>query len=170
MANEEDARKDLHGRYETSLFVIVFGVLFILDFLSKNALAGARPGTVISTAFDPVFKIHVSFNTGGAWGVFPNSAVILGILAVVICVVVLVFFAVQRKSLSTLETVGLALIFAGGIGNALDRLISGAVLDFIDLSFMNFPIFNVADIGVTCGVVIFFLGIILRLKSERKGA
>ena len=54
---------------------------------------------------------------------------------------------------------------AGGIGNAIDRFAQGFVIDFIEFSFMDFPVFNVADIGVTCGFVILIIGFILSTRS-----
>ena len=50
---------------------------------------------------------------------------------------------------------------AGGIGNALDRFTLGYVVDFIEPVFIDFPVFNVADIGVTCGFVLFLAGMLL---------
>ena len=49
---------------------------------------------------------------------------------------------------------------AGGLGNAYDRFFTGYVVDFINVTFMDFPVFNVADIGVTCGIVAFFVFVI----------
>ena len=74
---------------------------------------------------------------------------------------------VQRKVVSWPEVVGLALVVGGGIGNAIDRFVLGYVVDFIDLTFMNFPVFNIADIGVTCGLVLFLVAWLVR---ERKTA
>ena len=59
------------------------------------------------------------------------------------------------------ETVGFALVVAGGIGNAIDRFLLGYVVDFIEFAFFEFPVFNVADIGVTCGFVILIIGLIV---------
>ena len=56
------------------------------------------------------------------------------------------------------QTIGLALIIGGGFGNAIDRFALGYVIDFIETTFIKFPIFNVADMGVTCGIVIFLCG------------
>ena len=56
--------------------------------------------------------------------------------------------------------VSLALVVAGGIGNCIDRLTTGYVVDFIRLTFIDFPVFNVADICVTCGVVLFLIALI----------
>ena len=55
---------------------------------------------------------------------------------------------------------------AGGIGNALDRFTLGYVVDFIETTFIDFPVFNVADIGVTCGFVLFVLGLLLSFKAS----
>ena len=61
---------------------------------------------------------------------------------------------------------GGALVVAGGIGNAIDRFIQGYVVDFIELSFMDFPVFNIADIGVTCGVALIFIAVIFFWRGD----
>ena len=55
---------------------------------------------------------------------------------------------------------------AGGLGNALDRFTLGYVVDFIEPVFIDFPVFNVADIGVTCGFAIFLAGMALAWRRE----
>ena len=82
------------------------------------------------------------------------------------CAALLAFAIVQRERISWPEIVGLALVIAGGVGNALDRFLLNHVVDFIDLSFMDFPVFNVADIGVTCGIAIFLVGWLWRQRIE----
>ena len=58
------------------------------------------------------------------------------------------------------------LVVAGGIGNAIDRFSQGYVVDFIEPVFIDFPVFNVADIGVTCGFVLFLVGVIVSWRHE----
>ena len=53
------------------------------------------------------------------------------------------------------------MVVAGGIGNAVDRFANGFVTDFIEFSFIDFPVFNIADIGVTCGFALLIIGIIV---------
>ena len=77
---------------------------------------------------------------------------------IVIAIVVWIMLAKQTR---TLEIVSLGLIAAGGIGNCIDRLTTGYVVDFIEFVFFEFPVFNVADIGVTCGFVILIIGLIV---------
>ena len=61
---------------------------------------------------------------------------------------------------------GAALVVAGGLGNAFDRFALGYVVDFIEPVFIDFPVFNVADIGVTCGFVLFLVGVIVSWRHE----
>ena len=64
------------------------------------------------------------------------------------------------RDISPLAIISLALVFAGGLGNAIDRFEYGYVVDMISTIFIDFPVFNVADIGVTCGIVLFVISII----------
>ena len=58
------------------------------------------------------------------------------------------------------------LLVAGGLGNAFDRFALGYVVDFIEPVFIDFPVFNVADVGVTCGFVLFLVGVIVSWRHE----
>ena len=86
-------------------------------------------------------------------------------------VLLLVFAPHRRTQRARLQMAGYALVLAGGIGNAIDRFVQGYVTDFIEFSFIDFPVFNVADIGVTCGfaliVICYFLS--ATSKTARKG-
>ena len=57
-------------------------------------------------------------------------------------------------------------MFSGGLGNAFDRFAQGYVIDFIDFTFIDFPVFNIADIGVTCGFVLLVIGYLLAARKE----
>ena len=111
-------------------------------------------------------------NTGAAWGMFGDSTFALGVVSVIVCIaVVLVFLFYERAfghRATALETCALSLIAAGGIGNAIDRFVNGFVVDFIDLTFMDFPVFNIADIGVTCGFVLLVIGYLLATRPPSR--
>lgn len=99
---------------------------------------------------------------------FNDSTVLLGIMSTLVCLFIIAYFFFMRKSLSYFETIGLSLVLAGGLGNAIDRFSLGYVVDFIEFSFIDFPVFNIADIGVTCGFALFLLGFILRERKLSK--
>ena len=89
-------------------------------------------------------------------------------MRVILCVLIAVcaFFASREASL--LEMVGLALVFAGGIGNMVDRLIHGYVIDFIAPVFIDFPTFNIADMGITCGIICVLVALAMRLFGKER--
>ena len=68
------------------------------------------------------------------------------------------------------ELIGISLVVAGGIGNAIDRFTLGFVVDFIEPTFIDFPIFNIADIGVTCGIILFIVSLLIHERTEAKRA
>lgn len=127
----------------------------VIDQAVKAALNAHAAGTVLSGPIAGVFRLLLVHNTGGAWSMFAGATVALGVFSLVMCAGLCVFVALQRAVITWPEVVGLGLVVGGGIGNAIDRFMHGYVVDFIDLTFMNFPVFNIADIGVTCGLVLF---------------
>ena len=67
-----------------------------------------------------------------------------------------------------LFSLGAALVVAGGLGNAFDRFMLGYVVDFINLTFIDFPVFNIADIGVTCGFVLAAIAFLFFWKTPEE--
>lgn len=98
-------------------------------------------------------------------GLFSGTTPILAGIAIVVCVVVCVFAWRESMMANGSEMVGLGLLVAGGIGNCIDRLVYGYVVDFITPTFINFPTFNIADIGVTCGIVLAAIGIYINSRT-----
>jgi signal peptidase II len=90
-----------------------------------------------------------SANTGGAFGILSNQPVLLAAIGAVV-VVVLFFIAPRLAASSRLALVGTGLVLGGALGNVLDRVRLGHVVDFVDLHF--WPVFNVADAAITVGV------------------
>jgi signal peptidase II len=153
---------------------IVFACLFIawivIDQTVKAQFADAVIGRVLAGPFAGLFDFRLVHNTGGAWGIFSGSTVALGVFAVIVCVIAGGYALIKAKELNWLEVIGFALVVAGGIGNAIDRFTLGYVVDFINLDFMSFPVFNIADIGVTCGFVLIIAGLVFDIVRDRKAA
>lgn len=118
-------------------------------------------GQIIAGPFLGLFQFTLVHNTGAAWGIFSDSTQLLGAFSLVICALLLVYVFIINKTAALGEVFGLSLILAGGLGNAFDRFFTGYVVDFIEFTFIDFPVFNIADIGVTCGFVIFFIFLLL---------
>lgn len=140
-------------------FVLVVVVWFMIDLITKGVFNAYEPGQVIAGPFLGIFQFTLVHNTGAAWGVFGDMTLVLGIFSILVCAAVVAYLFFYAPESSFPLVLGGALVVAGGLGNALDRLTLGYVIDFIEPVFINFPVFNVADIGVTCGVVIFIVGL-----------
>lgn len=149
------------------IYALVAIVWLAADVLTKQHFDGKySPGDVISDSFFGIFQFRLVHNTGAAWGLFGDSTSLLGMLSLVVCVVIFGYFIYVRKHASMGETLGLALVLAGGIGNAIDRFTLGYVVDFIEFSFIDFPVFNIADIGVTCGFALVLISMIIKWRHE----
>lgn len=144
-------------------------VWLVLDRLTKVYFEGAYELGQAGTNCG-LFRFTLVHNTGAAWGMFGNSTFVLGITSSIVCVLIVIAFAFWEKlaghAPSALETLALSLVCSGGLGNAIDRFSQLYVVDFIDFTFIDFPVFNVADIGVTCGFVLLVVGYLLATRKE----
>ncbi len=149
-----------------SLFFIVALAWFALDVASKTYANSYDRGDVFAGPFGGLFQFKLTYNTGAAWSMFSGSTLLLGLIAVVVLIVLLFLMAIFSRHVTWIEAFSLGLVFAGGIGNALDRFTLGYVVDFIQTLFISFPTFNVADIGITCGVVLFLISFLYRTFKQ----
>jgi len=142
-----------------AVVVGVAGFVFLLDQFSKSVLPelllGGSPREIIGNTL----QLIRSENRGGLFGLFQGSAPILALLSLGVVVALLIVHdreAERRPSPLTLAT---GLLIGGALGNLLDRLTMGYVLDFLDLGVgtLRFWTFNVADIGISLGVLIMLL-------------
>lgn len=97
-----------------------------------------------------LFRLTYVKNTGAAFSSFSGNTVILSVLTSVIIVACLIYL-MMRKSHSIIADISLILVISGGIGNMIDRVSNGFVVDFIEPLFVNFAVFNVADCFITVG-------------------
>lgn len=154
------------ARKRNALIFTVLAVLWILiDQATKVFFNSYQLGELIAGPFAGIFQFRLVHNIGAAWGMFGGAVVPLAFVSILVCVGLAVYLFALFPDSSPVTATGIALIVAGGIGNAIDRFMLGYVVDFIEPVFIEFPVFNIADIGVTCGFVIFFLGMILEYRN-----
>lgn len=154
------------AKRNTVLFCGVALAWFLLDYFTKRWADTANPGALLWSGIPGVLDFRLVHNTGAAWGMFGGSTFALGVFAVVFSAALIVVALFRRSKANPAEMIGYAMVLAGGIGNALDRFASSYVVDFIEATFIDFPVFNIADIGVTCGFVLIVLFYILLNKDE----
>lgn len=131
------------------------GASIALDQAAKALVSWRmQPGDSV-TMIPRVVSLTYSTNTGGAFGLMRGSGQIVFLAALTIVVLVLAWAFWSRGREGALSFLGLGLMVGGAIGNLIDRLFRGRVLDFIDLGW--WPVFNVADIAIVGGVIITLL-------------
>ncbi len=101
-----------------------------------------------------VLGLNNARNTGGAWSLLREHTWLLTLVSAAVVLVVL-FVLVRRLVRRPFGVVSLSLVLAGAVGNLIDRVRLGYVVDMFQTLFMDFPIFNVADICVVCGGIAF---------------
>ena len=111
---------------------------------------------------EPYARIVNWKNTGAAFGILPNFGDFITILAIVVAIAIVYYFPRVPREDWTLR-LAMGLEFGGAVGNLFDRLTIGWVTDFI--SIWRFPVFNVADLCITLGVIVLLLGV---WSQERK--
>ena len=143
-------------KVEISFGLISIGVL-LLDQISKQLVIRyvAEPLTIIRNFID----IHVTTNTGISFGLFQNTGILPMLIAVIIIIGIFYYYPkIPKKNNYQVLT---ALILGGAVGNFLDRILYGYVIDFIDI--WIWPAFNVADSAITIGA----LGLMYLLWNEK---
>lgn len=143
-------------------------LLTALDQITKLwAVKSLRPFGEIPI-IEGVFNLRYVENTGAAFSILQGKTFLLTVIPIVACVF-MVYILLTKKINSRLGSWGITLIFSGALGNLIDRIFRGAVVDMFDFELINFPVFNVADICVTVGAVLFFIyAIFFYDKAEKK--
>lgn len=113
------------------------------------------------------FDIHYVTNTGAAFGLFRSGGLFLKIVAIVVSLVILFYYRHVPDG-QWLLRISLGLQLGGSLGNLTDRLRVGHVVDFLD--FRVWPVFNVADASIVCGVALLALLLLREDREERKRA
>ena len=113
------------------------------------------------------FHIEDVHNTGIAFGI--NSSNMTNLCFVIIALAMIINFVYhQKERLDNRTTIALALVISGGIGNLIDRIRLGYVIDYLDFSFFgyNFPVFNLADSFIVVGCIILIIKSFIKGKDE----
>ena len=153
-------------RRNLCVFAAVVLLWLAADIATKAVCNGYGLGEVIAGPFLGLVQFRLAHNTGAAWGMFDDSTFALGVMSLLVCAALTAYLIATAKRANLAEVIGVALVVASGLGNALDRFTLGYVVDFIDTTFIEFPTFNVADIGVTCGFVLFFAGMLWGMRRD----
>ncbi len=150
------------------VYIIIGILIFAADFITKVIVSKNMLLYQTIEIIDGVFSLTYIRNKGMAWGMLQNQRWIFIALTVLI-VAAIIIYAIKSKRLLTLEKIGITLLLSGAIGNLIDRIFyPEGVIDFLQLEFIDFPIFNIADIAVCLGAAAIIIYVIFfEQKKER---
>lgn len=154
-------------RNKKNLYIFLTIFIVVLDQISKILVASNFTSTTCITVIPHLFDFVFVKNTGAAFSMFSGRTAILGILSVAFCIALAWYWIITRPKSVTVN-ICYSLLLAGAFGNAIDRVIRGSVVDFIQATFIDFPVFNIADIAITMSATILVIYFVFFDKDGQK--
>lgn len=138
-----------------------------LDRMTKHIVTVKLAPNGVKNAIDGLLSWAYTQNQGAAFSILSGRGLALILLTLALMIALLIYL-LRHGELPTLERIGIWFIIGGGLGNLWDRLLYGYVIDFIRFDFVNFAIFNVADIFVCIGALLVILSVITTEAGRKK--
>lgn len=143
------------------LFVVIDQVVKIIVI---NKMALQQSITIINN----FFNITYVRNTGAAWSILSGNVLLL-IMISVLALVAIYYYLIKDKDLNKIDIVSYSMLIGGIIGNLIDRIVHGYVIDYLDFKIFNynFPIFNIADTLIVISIIIIGISLIVGEYREQ---
>jgi len=105
-----------------------------------------------------LFRLDFVKNYGAAFNIFNGNRIFLSLISIIFSIL-LIYLILRKNTLNQFELFAYSFILGGTIGNGIDRILKGFVIDFINLNIINFPVFNIADLSINIGFVFLLFNI-----------
>lgn len=150
------------------LYMLLAALIVLADQLLKNWAVHNLQGAGSVKLIPGILNLYYAENTGAAFSMFRDMRWTLSIVSVA-AVGLILYIILSKKFPGKVATLSLCMILGGAVGNLIDRVFNGFVVDMLEFAFIRFAIFNLADVFVTCGGVLFCAYyIILETKRIRR--
>ncbi len=148
-------------------YAILAVILVIMDQLTKHAVRAGIPLGGTKPFIPGILDLTYVQNTGAAFSILRTHTWLLTLTSAVV-VLVICYLIVKGFFKNALGRWAAMLVLAGGMGNLIDRAVFGCVTDMLKTTFIDFPVFNVADCCITVGVPLLFLYVLLYVGRDEK--
>ena len=161
-------KSSAQSQFDIFLALATVSSVVAIDRLTKNfftSILSLRESLPIIRDYFHMTLVH---NTGIAFGLFKNQGIvfiIIPVIAIILLAYNIYYYKNNDENLSRLYIVAFSLILGGAIGNLIDRILFGYVIDFIDLKV--WPVFNLADSAITIGALVIALKYIPSAKIKK---
>ena len=140
----------LNNLYKRIKYFLLSTILIIIDQITKHIISFNNNSLINKDLI--FFSIDYVKNFGAAFNMFNGSRIFLSILSILVTIFI-IYLLLNNNNISKIELLSYSFILGGTIGNGIDRITKGYVIDFINLNLIDFPVFNVADISINIGVI-----------------
>lgn len=146
----------------------IASIVIMVDLILKFIVSSKLVENDIIKVIPNFFSIYYLKNTGAAFSILQDSTAFLVILSALI-LLVLNNYIDKEKDLNKISEISLGMVIGGIFGNMIDRIINHSVTDFISFRIFNynFPVFNIADIGITVGVFLLLISVLKDCRKEK---
>ena len=145
------------GKIKTKIYFLSFSFFVILiDQISKYLMLYNQK--ILMNKDFLLFKLDFVKNYGAAFNIFSGSRIFLSLISIIFSIL-LIYLILTKNTLNTIDLYSYSFILGGTMGNGIDRLLKGFVIDFINLNIINFPVFNIADISINIGFILLLYNI-----------
>ena len=134
-------------------YIILISFLCIIDQLSKIYINLNIHSLLNKDLY--IVTVDSVRNYGAAFNIFSGSRIFLSLVSIISTIILSYFIFIRDNKI--INKFGLSFILGGCIGNGIDRILNGYVIDFIKIKFIDFPVFNIADIAINIGVLILII-------------
>ena len=139
------------NKIKTKLYFLFFSIFIVLIDQFMKYLMFNNKKLYINKDFI-FFKLDFVKNYGAAFNIFSGSRVFLSLISIFFSIL-LIYLIIRKNTLNLIDLYSYSFILGGTIGNGIDRIYKGFVVDFINLNIINFPVFNIADISINIGFI-----------------
>ena len=139
-----------NNHYNRFYFFLLSTIIIIIDQTTKNIISINNKSLIDKDLI--FFSLDYVKNQGAAFNLFSGSRIFLSLLSIIVTIFI-IYFILNKNNISNTDLLSYSLILGGTIGNGIDRIIKGYVIDFINLNFIDFPVFNIADVSINIGLI-----------------
>ena len=147
----------MNNKIQTRIYFLSLSIFIVLIDQFTKYLMFYNKKLFINKDF-LLFKLDFVKNYGAAFNIFSGSRIFISLISVFFSIL-LIYLMLWKKNLIVLDLFSYSFILGGTIGNGIDRVLKGFVIDFINLNIINFPVFNIADISINIGFIILLYNI-----------
>ena len=150
------------NKIQTKIYFLSLSIFIVLIDQFTKYFIFYNKKTFINKDF-LLFKLDFVKNYGAAFNIFSGNRIFLTFISISFSIL-LVYIILRKKTLNSIDLYSYSFILGGTIGNGIDRILKGYVIDFINLNIISFPVFNIADMSINIG----FIFLLYRIFNNNK--